>query len=361
MLLRRILTASPAAALVVGVVTACSSVPDITFTDAPADGGDASSDARTDGPSDASVDPSCVKSGPENCEDGLDNDCNGLVDCADPACQPTHQCVDPAPVGWDLVAFSPNTRPACPTGYGAANDIKNVLGTGSGTCSCTCTPDVGTACGNIGVTISDTATTCGGTTTTRSVPPNTNCTAIPGGNVDVPPGQAFGQITLPAKPTNCASSTTLAGGTIGQGRACASPPTKGAGCQGSQVCVRKPTGFGLCVSKPGQNACPLVYTQQRSAGSDLSTDNRSCNTCTCGTTNCTGTVTLFEAADCSTGMGNDSTGTLTTTCDATAAKNFTATRYKTAGTTNGCAIATFNNAMTGAITWDQQRTVCCKP
>ncbi|HTB60246.1 MAG TPA: hypothetical protein VLC06_20385, partial [Polyangia bacterium] len=31
----------------------------------------------------------CKKTGAENCFDGLDNDCNGLIDCADPACGST--------------------------------------------------------------------------------------------------------------------------------------------------------------------------------------------------------------------------------------------------------------------------------
>ena len=36
----------------------------------------------------------CKPTGPENCFDGIDNDCNGPIDCADPACEATvAQCV----------------------------------------------------------------------------------------------------------------------------------------------------------------------------------------------------------------------------------------------------------------------------
>jgi hypothetical protein len=31
-----------------------------------------------------------------NCADGVDNDCNGLIDCADPACKTTQQCCTPS-------------------------------------------------------------------------------------------------------------------------------------------------------------------------------------------------------------------------------------------------------------------------
>src|SRR5580698_10770098 len=57
---------------------------------------------------------------PENCTDGIDNDGNGLVDCADPACQPAYTCVT-APAGWTIGAFLPSVAdqpgPSCPTGY----------------------------------------------------------------------------------------------------------------------------------------------------------------------------------------------------------------------------------------------------
>src|SRR5690349_18294984 len=74
-------------------------------------------DAPADGPNDAPSDVICVKSngGVEDCDDGLDNDCNGKTDCADTACTALYQCIPTPPVGWTLTAESDNTRPACPT------------------------------------------------------------------------------------------------------------------------------------------------------------------------------------------------------------------------------------------------------
>jgi hypothetical protein len=180
-------------------------------------------------------------------------------------------------------------------------------------------------------------------------------------NVNTPPAK----LTFAAGPTVCSSSVTLAGGSIAQGRACAAPAAKSAGCQNGQVCVRRPTGFaGMCVSKAGATACPAVtYTQQRTAGTDASNDARGCSACTCETKPCAGTITLFGEADCTTGGAKKTSGPIGTTCAATIDKNYTATHYTTAGITNGCGIAAggFNTAMTGSIAWDQQRTVCCKP
>ena len=34
----------------------------------------------------------------ENCEDGIDNNCNGLIDCEDPSCSEFPTCVPPAPI-----------------------------------------------------------------------------------------------------------------------------------------------------------------------------------------------------------------------------------------------------------------------
>ena len=59
----------------------------------------------------------CKATGPEKCTNGVDDDCNGLTDCADPACQTQgYACAAPAPGGWDFVAFDATRRPAARPG-----------------------------------------------------------------------------------------------------------------------------------------------------------------------------------------------------------------------------------------------------
>src|SRR5690349_16758394 len=121
--------ASLAAFLVLVVCGACSSVPDLNFAD---DAG------RTEGGPGTSGGP-CVKTGNEICDDGIDNDCNGDIDCADDACDSRYTCVDRAPDDWQLTALVEGSRPGCPTGFGDGKDVRTVTGsTGTPACGCDC-------------------------------------------------------------------------------------------------------------------------------------------------------------------------------------------------------------------------------
>jgi|GEM_PF-6120333 len=84
--------------------------------------------------SDAGFDASgCSATGPENCMNGLDDDCNGVADCADSACEPVTQCV-PESLAYVLVG----TEDACPDGYQELDIVhQDLKDNGCDGCSCT--------------------------------------------------------------------------------------------------------------------------------------------------------------------------------------------------------------------------------
>ena len=102
--------------------------------------GDASAPLDAAAGEDRAIQPSpCGDGGSEICDDGLDNDCNGLADCDDPACTSGFACTAAdVPAGWSLVAYA-TARDACPAGFGAPADLEEYAGLGPATCGCTCT------------------------------------------------------------------------------------------------------------------------------------------------------------------------------------------------------------------------------
>ena len=359
--------ASLAFAALVTTAAACSSVPEVTFSD---DAGTASSSSGgTDAGPDVVVDPNCKKTGAEVCDDGIDNDCNGLADCADPACTAGYTCTDAPPSGWSLVAFSATTPPACPTGYPTSTDLKVVSGDGSGgSCACSCAGSGGAVakCSDAKYTLK--VDTGGGamcsTLGANNLTSNTAaCTAF-GTPVDVPTGTTAA-VTIPQGPTTCSPNVTKTANALTDGRECA--PTKlGKGCPGTQVCVPKPTGMQVCAMKPGADACPAPFASQRRAGGSGTVDNRTCDDCSgkcAAPTACTGTLTLYSNSACNAGS-KVAPINLGASCGALAqdfGANGKAAAYQ-ATLSGGCGAPTgFNTALSGTIAWVDQQTICCKP
>ncbi len=357
---------------------ACSSLPDLHFADGNDEGGggeggpfgdgssgndgnggmDGSADTGTDGPA-----PGCIKTGPEVCDDGIDNDCNGHTDCDDTACQAGFACTDPAPTGWDLVGFAASTRPTCPTGLGAASDVDTVTGTGAGTCTCQCSASAGsTACnaGQATVVASDQAACTGGSTDTRMINANAAaCTAL-SSSLTIPNGTAFVEVIPPPPPAACDAATTLGAPPVTNGRVCAPPARVGKGCAGTKVCAPKPTGMAYCAAKAGTQTCPSAFPTLNTVGTGT-TDTRACNACTCAPqTSCVQTATVYTAGNCVV-AGAEKSDALTTTCASPTAKNVIVTAYKSVSGGTGCAPSGFNSATTGTLTFAAaQETVCCK-
>lgn len=340
---------------------ACSSLPDLHFDEdgqAPEAGGDT---VATDGPKDGPVD-GCKPSGPEVCDDGIDNDCNGHADCDDPACA-AFQCEPPTPSGgWAPVAFADTTSASCPSGWGAQTDVKFVAGDGTdGSCVCSCSGSGGAVAtcnaGTTGFTLYN-SNACATSTSTQNLPAqNATCTAF-GTPLDAP-SNTFATVTAPSGPTTCAKNTVLTKNNVADGRTCAAPAKLGGGCAGGQVCAPKPAGLRYCVAKSGLNACPAPFTVRRRAGTDA-TDARACNdaSCNCNVAACAATVNAFSNANCTGG-----TNVALTSAMACPASDFGVNgkiKAYTTSVTGGCGVAAgFSAGVVGNVTFTGDETICC--
>jgi hypothetical protein len=97
---------------------------------APSDAGEV--DAGSDAGYDAGDPAACVPTGEELCDNGVDDDCNGAVDCGDDACTEITRCV-PDALAYALV----DEGAECPAGYEFQDFVHQELqDPGCGGCSC---------------------------------------------------------------------------------------------------------------------------------------------------------------------------------------------------------------------------------
>ena len=261
----------------------------------------------------------CKPTGAENCFDGIDNDCNGKIDCADPACgSGVAQCVALDPTSAPIGLLTGGSGPCATALYDQATAIfanQNQLScttivAGQGcsckpgpvSCSttlagfktlaeCTGNSSSGEAAGNF-ATDQDNACTTG-------VPPWTTDST----------GDIYGiaVTTFVASPGACTPSGTPNVPKFGFGVSANFCATKnvGGGCGAGQVCVPTTGSASPCQLFDGQKTtCPggaaAVPWYTGSSGS------ASCGPCTCGSptgASCDSVLlTAGSAASCS-GVG----------------------------------------------------------
>jgi hypothetical protein len=279
--------------------------------DGPRDTGVA--DTRVDAP----APDGCVSTGTEDCTNGIDDNCDGKIDCADPLCQPAFTCVPPVPVGWvgpvELwQAANPATRPACDTGYGGTprDGQGGTFTAPAAACGCACGA-TGQVCSQGGTFF--TQTNCVTTCATVTPAANGTCTPVVGGgcgsegsfSLSSAPAPSGGScIATPSTtvpPVGWATServcpytgpTDNPGGCAGAGGSCARAPAGGAGGYGAAACV-----YSTADSPP--TACPAGFTATAPLTFYASdTDTRACAaSCTCSgppsNGSCSGTIDLY--------------------------------------------------------------------
>lgn len=246
----------------------------------------------------------------ENCTDGLDDDCNGLIDCAEAACQTAgYTCTAPAPSGWTgpallwTGAFG-SAAPSCPTGYQDAVDAHAGPTGSADTCSCNCNA-AGQTCSATGTFMSQSACQVSSACSTVTVTSNGSCATV-SATTNCGSAGSFGAPTPTPAGGSCTPQVTTTQGSTASWttsvRVCswAGPVDTPGGCStpGEQCLLGPTSGFGptLCVFQSGAQTCPAAYPNTTVLYSGES-DGRGCGSCTCSATpsggSCSGTISLY--------------------------------------------------------------------
>jgi hypothetical protein len=302
-------------------------------------------DAQSSQPDVSSYDgdlPGCMRSGPEQCTDGIDNDCNGRTDCEDPACG-AFACAEATPPDWTPAWLTTDTGLTCPAGDGGT-DLKVVAGDGGFACTCSCEE----SCTSLTI-MRGPDLACGAGTETFA--PTQGCMTS-----TAPNRPAFAKLTV-ANPTACPPKNLNDKKSVTDGRLCPTPPSEeaGAGCNATAQCMLKAPGFQRCIARAGNHVCPAGFPNRQRAGSNV-TDGRECTGCGCKLAPCTGEIEFWGHPECKSGGPSKLDTTTHATCAAATALNGVKA-YK-AATDGGCTVADAS-APHGTLAITDEQTICC--
>jgi hypothetical protein len=350
--------------------------------------------AATDGGPDTGVDGGCACSPgeecvgntcvniPEDCLNGVDDDGDNDVDCADAECNAGYTCAA-TPAGWTgpvtLWSGTPGTAPLCsgdyPNGYLSA--FFDIVIPAYQCPSCTCEPTSLSSCADFRFRVRDLSDCTGSGYVTTPLAPDTcqdyaftgvMLSAFLAHPTDAGSGQssmyASGACQILNVPTPSFPTPTWNVEAVACGD---NTPTPGGGCGASQ-CVPKasaPFDTALCVFRPGVFNCPPSYPNPRPDSTnpqyyETYTDGRGCSNCTCGPLDCGGAAHLYTDTACTMDATliplDGSCVSLPTDPTRTGNTDSRSLMYTNAGPACGDAA----RAVTGAVTPSSPVTVCCQ-
>ena len=274
----------------------------------------------------------CPGGGVENCFNGLDDDCDGHVDCDDPDCAPVAVCVPVTTAPFTYGTEEPAAA-ACPahTSGGAVY----VADPNGGGCTSTCSCAASGCSTTFNLTLG-----CGGGVNTSA--PLSSCQQVDEGS-----SYSWGAINGTLSCGQSGSAAPVTPPKLTSAVSCALTGAPGGGCGSGQVCVAR--GTKQCVSTGAANvACPVNYPTGMTWYSTPS-DGRTCS-CSCG-------AAAAGCKDSSVGVDFfDSKSCDPTTAHAEASP-YCSNAYQAAAVTGGC---TLSVKQTGTITFTGPSTVCCQ-
>ncbi len=320
---------------------------------------------------------SCVSPGTEDCTDSVDNDCNGMVDCADPSCHDAGYACVSVPSGWrGPVAVwegNPGTAPAaCPAGLEIAlESVFSGLEVPDSDCRCTCGAATEQACGPAQIELFSNSV-CENQCASASAASG-DCGTIENGSRC---GATFSAWSAAPIPTggNCEPQVvaTLPDATWNtELKACgAVQSAEAGGCEDPlDRCVpaaelSTPYGSERCVYQygvPPTDGCPAAYPRGPSILYSDIEDTRQCTGCTCGSPTggtCTGTIAIHERARCD---GTPQTYTLGLGCQLLSLPTSTATTISADFVVSEPGICSVQSQgeLTGNVSGTQPLTLCC--
>jgi hypothetical protein len=313
----------------------------------------------------AGADMYCKPTGAENCFDGIDNDCNGMTDCADPACNAIAECV-PDESGWELGTLTAPGSPVgnnCPTHYTAqptfvGNGINAPLTctgcscSGSLVCSVAISEMIATTCPN-GSLVAGQSLTADNIHCDNNNNTGWNWTTQ---NVRVGALQTSTGCTCTGTPAPVTASFTTSNDFC-------ETTQKGSGCNAGFVCVAKISAGQHCILQAGTTTCPGNYAAKGTGSWYQSiNDQRSCGA-TCMFNKSGGTCgsmyhirAWVSTNTCSGGVGADILSAGTDGCgQSTPLDSFNVTL----GTDAVNPTCSNNYSATGSASGTSPQTLCC--
>jgi hypothetical protein len=249
----------------------------------------------------------------ENCGNGVDDDGDGKIDCADEDCG-AYSCVAAAPDGWTgplALYVGSDATPTCSGNYGseALRGGSAVNATPAVCSSCSCTPQTASCASYLGFGFG-----------AQSNCSDAGCMALIGAScVEVAPScltgmsTAYVQTQFPPGTSSCAPSTqtpaiadaSFSDHVLGCG---ASDGLRRGGCSPGNLCAAATPFTGpFCIVKAGDLACPSGPYSDRRVYFTAIDDTRDCGACACGS-DCSYTWKIFDDADttCATPLATQS-------------------------------------------------------
>jgi hypothetical protein len=282
----------------------------------------------------------------EDCFNGIDDDCNGLVDCADPQCGGIGECVpDPGS------ALSGTLGSSCPTSFPSPTPLFATMTPGScsaGSCACssgftstpTCSASLiqsNSSClASAGTVFSATsASGCLSFSALSSTASYSLVTAAFSGDCNAPSGGSPTKVA----PTWSVTNAFCAGNRVG------------GGCSGGQICV--PVAPNHCVLEVGdQTACTVSGYSVQNVTQFFTGFDDSTRACSCV---CDPSGTCNNAV----GFGNGSCGGTLSAQDSGCYGSWSAYDHAQISAPSGamCAVSVASSGTTSTSGFE--RTVCC--